>query len=65
MNERTTFTAGYGAIVIVLIALLTYALALGNGFAFDDVVLIPGDVRVTEGQISTLLTTSYWSDAFP
>ncbi len=63
MNERASFTAGYGAIVTALIALLTYGLALGNGFAFDDVVLIPGDVRVTEGQIGTLLTTSYWADA--
>ncbi|HEY0304229.1 MAG TPA: hypothetical protein VGC44_04610 [Longimicrobiales bacterium] len=63
MNERKELSAGYGAIATAVIALLTYILALKNGFAFDDVVLIPNDARVINGQLATLLTTSYWNDA--
>ncbi len=45
-----------------MVALVTYALALHNGFAFDDVVLIPGDQRVQNGQLGLLLSTPYWND---
>ena len=62
MSTRASITPGYGAILVALIALVVYLPALGNGFAFDDVVLIPGDARVTEGQIGTLLTSSYWRE---
>ena len=63
MTERPGLSAGYGAIVTAVVALATYLLTLGNGFAFDDVVLIPNDARVLNGELGTLLTTSYWKDA--
>ncbi len=63
MTEPRGLSAGYGAIATAVVALLTYILALGNGFAFDDVVLIPNDARVINGQLGALLTTSYWNDA--
>ena len=63
MTERQPLSAGYGAMVTVLLALATYLLALHNGFAFDDAVLIPRDARVTNGELGALITTSYWKDA--
>jgi hypothetical protein len=63
VNERKELSAGYGAIATAVIALLTYVLALRNGFAFDDVVLIPNDARVINGQLGALVSTSYWNDA--
>ena len=62
MNGSRPLTAGYGAIATAVLALLCYALALRNGFAFDDVVLIPNDTRVTEGRLLELITTPYWQD---
>jgi hypothetical protein len=58
-----TVNAGYGAVVTAVVAFGCYLLALGNGFAFDDVVLIPNDQRVLNGQLTTLLTTPYWNDS--
>ena len=63
MTEEKGLSAGYGAIATAVVALLTYVIALKNGFAFDDVVLIPNDARVTNGQLGQLVTTSYWKDA--
>jgi hypothetical protein len=54
---------GNGAVLTAFAAVLFYAFALHNGFAFDDVVLIPGDPRVTGTHIGRLLTTSYWNDS--
>ena len=55
MTERQPLSAGYGAIVTALLALATYLLALHNGFAFDDAVLIPRDARVTNGELGALI----------
>jgi protein O-mannosyl-transferase len=63
LSENRSITAGYGAIITAVLALLTYVVALKNGFAFDDVVLIPNDPRVTNGDLTRLVTTSYWADA--
>ncbi|HEY0673343.1 MAG TPA: hypothetical protein VGD27_13790 [Longimicrobiales bacterium] len=62
MKATRELTGGYGAILTAMLALLTYALALHNGFAFDDVELIPNDPRVTQGQVGMLLSTSYWNN---
>jgi hypothetical protein len=58
----STIDRGYGAIATAFVAIAVYAVALGNGFAFDDVVVIPGDVRVTGGQLGALLARPYWND---
>ena len=63
MTNEKSIDVGYGAIAIALATLVAYAIALSNGFAFDDVVLIPGDARVTGSQFGALLTQSYWADA--
>ena len=63
MNDQRELSIGYGVVATAVAALLVYVLALRNGFAFDDVVLIPNDARVTGAQIGALLTKSYWSDS--
>ena len=63
MNDERSLSAGYGAVITAVFAFLCYILAFANGFAFDDVVLIPQDVRVVNGQLGALLTTPYWNDA--
>lgn len=63
MNDTRTITTGYGAIATALAALVVYAGSLANGYAFDDVVLIPNDPRVVELQLRALLTKTYWNDA--
>ena len=63
MTESRTIDVGYGAIAVGFAAIVAYAISLANGFAFDDVVLIPGDPRVTGAQFGALLTQSYWHDS--
>ena len=63
MNEDRTLSAGYGAVLTAVVAFICYILAFANGFAFDDVVLIPQDARVVNGDLKALLTTPYWNDA--
>ncbi|HUP88820.1 MAG TPA: glycosyltransferase family 39 protein [Longimicrobiales bacterium] len=60
--ETRKLEVGYGAIAIAVACLLAYAISLRNGFAFDDVVLIPGDPRVRDGQLGALLMRPYWND---
>jgi tetratricopeptide (TPR) repeat protein len=51
--------------VLALLAALTlacYANAIPNGFVFDDVLVIPGDARITQGQIGKILTEPYWPE---
>lgn len=61
-DEARQIDVGYGAVAIALACLLAYAISLRNGFAFDDVVLIPGDPRVRDGQLGALLMRPYWND---
>lgn len=63
MRSAERLSAGYGAVITAVLALLTYMTALANGFAFDDVVLIPNDTRVINAQLNVILTTPYWNDA--
>lgn len=63
MTQDRPRDVGYGMIVTAVASLLVYALALRNGFAFDDVVLIPGDPRVTGAHIGQLLARPYWNDS--
>lgn len=62
MSRTAEITTGYGAVAVALAAIVLYAGALANGFAFDDVVLIPNDARVINSQIGALLTRPYWND---
>lgn len=50
------------ALVVIVLAVVAYITALRNGFAYDDVVLIPNDVRVREARIGEILRTSYWGN---
>lgn len=63
MRHDGEVSVGYAALAATLAAVVVYSFALVNGFAFDDVVLIPNDPRVIDGKIWTLLSTSYWADA--
>ena len=49
------------ALCLAAVALAVYALSLRNGFAFDDVVIITGDPRVTQFQLGPIVTRPYWS----
>ena len=62
MNDESSFDVGYGAIAVAVAALIVYACALANGFALDDVVLIPSDPRVVAPHIGALITRTYWND---
>lgn len=62
-GRDTSLDMGYGAIAVALAAVVVYAISLANGFAFDDVVLIPNDARVTGAKIWALMTTPYWNDS--
>jgi protein O-mannosyl-transferase len=51
-------------LVVLAAAVGLYALSLGNGFAYDDHVIIRLDERVRElAHIHRLLTEPYWRDA--
>lgn len=63
MNDDLPIDFGYGLILTAVVCVLGYGLALQNGFAFDDVVLIPGDRRVTGAHLGQLLTRPYWNDS--
>lgn len=63
MNDNRAFAVGYGAVATAMAALLVYAAALHNGFAFDDVVLVSGDPRVLHTRIGALITKPYWNDS--
>jgi tetratricopeptide (TPR) repeat protein len=39
-----------------------YAIALGNGFAYDDVAIIGGDPRVHTFALGDIFTKGYWAD---
>jgi protein O-mannosyl-transferase len=62
VNQDRTIDVGYGAVAVACASLLVYALTLRNGFAFDDVVLIPSDPRVTGIRIGALIGRPYWND---
>lgn len=48
-------------ILLFLASALVYLPSLWNGFAYDDVVIIKGDKRVTEFQVDGILTKPYWT----
>lgn len=43
-----------------MLTLAYYANAIPNDFLFDDVIIIKGDERITEGQFGRILTEPYW-----
>jgi len=49
------------AILLAIAAFGVYFTALRNGFAYDDVLVVPQDVRVTEFQFRNMLTKPYWA----
>jgi protein O-mannosyl-transferase len=49
------------AALLGLAAFLVYTLALSNGFAYDDVVIVKGDPRVTDFQLWAILSKPYWA----
>ncbi len=51
------------ALLVVLVAVGTYANSVPNGFAYDDNTIIVGRPLVTEGRVVDALTSSYWQQA--
>ncbi|MEX2282876.1 MAG: hypothetical protein WEE89_10385 [Gemmatimonadota bacterium] len=47
--------------LLCALAVGVYALSLTLGFAYDDVVIVKGDVRVTQFQLANILTKPYWT----
>lgn len=54
---------GRAAALVVLLALSAYGNSLGNGFAFDDVLIIEENPVVTESDIGAAMATPYWPRA--
>jgi protein O-mannosyl-transferase len=48
-------------LLLFLVTVLVHAPSLANGFAYDDVVIIKGDKRVTEFQLDSILAKPYWT----
>ena len=48
---------------VVLLAVAAYANSLGNGFAFDDQLIVETNSVVTEGQWSQIAGSPYWQSA--
>ena len=51
------------ALLVLLVAVGTYANSVLNGFAYDDNTIIVGSPVVTEGRVVDALTSSYWPQA--
>ncbi|MCH7562282.1 MAG: hypothetical protein IH968_00540 [Gemmatimonadetes bacterium] len=51
---------GRAGALVVLLALSAYGNSLGNGFAFDDVLIIEDNPVVTETDIGAAVATPYW-----
>ena len=51
------------ALLVVLVAVGTYANSALNGFAYDDNTIIVGRPLVTEGRVADVLTSAYWPQA--
>ena len=51
------------ALLVLLVAVGTYANSVLNGFAYDDNTIIVGRSLVTEGRAVEALTSTYWPDA--
>ena len=51
------------ALLVLLVAVGTYANSVLNGFAYDDNTIIGGRAVVTEGRVVEALTSSYWPEA--
>lgn len=49
------------ALLVGLLTALVQLPSLANGFAYDDVVIIRGDLRVTEFQLDSILRKPYWT----
>jgi len=45
---------------VLLLAVAAYATALGNGFAYDDQLIVQNNPVVTEGQWSEIMQGAYW-----
>jgi len=56
------FPDGIAGFLVLLAAIAAYWTAVRNGFAYDDVVLIPNDPRVREARVWEILRTSYWNN---
>lgn len=53
--------ADWGALLVVVVVLASSATGLGNGFAYDDVVMIEGNPSVVQLQgLAHYLSTPYW-----
>ena len=48
------------AVLVVLVAVGTFANSAFNGFAYDDGTIIEGHPVVTEGRVVDALTSPYW-----
>ena len=51
---------GRAALLVLIVALGTFANSVRNGFAFDDNTIILEHPVVTEGRVIDALTSSYW-----
>jgi protein O-mannosyl-transferase len=59
--QRLLANRGAQVALLCLVAIGVYAYSLTLGFAYDDVVIVKGDARVTQFQLGPILTRPYWS----
>lgn len=59
----TVMTPGRAALWVAAVAVVAYANSLGNGFAYDDNLIITANPVVTDGRMSEAVLGPYWYGA--
>ena len=60
VNPTRAISVRRAALLVLLVAVGTYANSVLNGFAYDDNTIIAGHPVVTEGRVVDALSSSYW-----
>ncbi len=53
---------GRAALLVVIVAVSTFANSLFNGFAYDDDAIVVRHPVVTEGRVLDALSSPYWPE---
>jgi len=63
MSSKAGLRTPVAALAVAMVALVVYAVAIGNGFAYDDVPILLGDPRLAGPDLGAIITGGYWQNA--
>jgi len=58
--ETLWATRARAAFFVAAVGIITYVLSVWDGFAYDDVAIIPGDPRITKLKLLEIFQLPYW-----